>query len=563
VNGVGTSSVSRREILSLVFFSLVSLISGLEVARFVGQEYSQGPRGLSYHLFFTVGDLLGFSPEGAVVFAATLVFGLFLLMTADRYRRFNGLVLLLVSVGGVLLMNQAGIARVDWFAHGQAAGLGLVSGVVGGGITVRGGPGHDVFKQSGTVSRLEFPKVVPRLFNILFVVGVTVLVESLVVYDSPLVYRAGDVVFQPFAFIAPGDGQWLYNAFVVTVFLGTVWWFKDATADREVTILGATGTGKTATMAGLAMSVDDYSDGDYDLNRPLQELRRELDQEGLFRSTDTEAVPPLQMTFKHGRLLPRKVTVRAVDYAGNHIENFEPIDAKNAATADIDEAFDVATYMYNKPDEETEGGQSDQLVDGKNPDEVPELEELDNDQEIILQLLHDIVAYSDSVALLYPMDDFAEEAVAEGNVPAHVDIDGTEVETPRAREDYVESLRQVARKYRTEKDVFAVGTKADIVKRHCEVEHGVDTTRDWDEFGDTIGNELIDTSTDDSLQDKVIPVHFEVEGREGDDDETDDEGRGETILKTDDGDGRYPLRGAGHLLDRMGNRQLDRRLGGD
>ncbi len=550
VNGVGTSSVSRREILSLVFFSLVSLISGLEVARFVGQEYSQGPRGLSYHLFFTVGDLLGFSPEGAVVFAATLVFGLFLLMTADRYRRFNGLVLLLVSVGGVLLMNQAGIARVDWFAHRQAAGLGLVSGVVGGGITVRGGPGHDVFKQSGTVSWLEFPNVVPRLFNILSVVGVTVLVESLVVYDSPLVYRAGDVFFQPFVFIAPGDGQWLYNAAVVTVFLGTVWWFKDATADREVTILGATGTGKTATMAGLAMSLDDYSDGDYDLNRPLQELRRELDQEGLFRSTDTEAVPPLRMTFKHGRLLPRKVTVRTIDYAGNHIENFEPIDPENAATADIDEAFDVAAYMHNKSDETTGGGQ----LDGKNPEEVPELKQLDNDREVVLQLLHDIVAYSDSVGLLYPMDDFAEEAVTGGTVPEYVDIDGTEVVTPRGREDYVESLRQVARKYRTEKDVFAVGTKADIVKRHCELEHGVDTTRDWDEFGDTIGNELIGTSTDDSLQDKVIPVHFEVEGRED---------RGEKILKTEDGDGRYPLRGAGHLLDRMGNRQLDRRLGGD
>jgi hypothetical protein len=550
LTGAGTSSVRRREILLVVGFAAVTLTAGLGVAGVVADAYSQPPRGLSYHAFFAVASSVGVSPGGAVVFAATLLTGLFVLVACDRYRRFTGLVLLAVGVGGLVLLTDAGLARVDWAAHTPAALLGLTAGLVGGGLTLRGGPGHAVFDTTGSDSRLEFPRAIPRLFVLLSALTVVAVVESTVVYDSPVVYRDGAVVNQQFTFRAVTAAGLPLDAAAAVVFLGVVWLFRDATAEREVTLLGATGAGKTAVMAGLAASVDDYAGGQYTLDAPLRRLRADLDERGTFPSTPRTAAVPLRMTFRHGWLLPRKVTVRTLDYAGNHLDKFSPIDPSATATADADEVFAVARHLYNTR-AAADPDRSPLDDPGRNPDDVPGLAELADD-EIVPQLLRDLVAHSDGVGLLYPMDDFAAPAVRAGCQPPYVDVDGVEVVNPRNREAYQSTFRAVVDAYGTQTDLFAVATKADIVRRYCTDVADADPLHDWDGFGETIARTCVGDELPASLRRELLPVHFAVSGRRD----------GETVLAADSDDGQYPLRGAGHLLDRVGD-WWPSRLGSD
>lgn len=536
LTGAGTSSVRRREILLLVALTLVTVLSGLEVAGVVADAYGQPPRGLSYQLFFVLGGIVGFSPDGAVVFGATLLAGSLTLVALDRYRRFNGLVLLVAAAGGLVVLTDAGLVRVDWVAHAPAAGAGLATGLVGGGLTFSGGPDHDLFDTTGSSSRLEFPHAIPRLAVLLSAVTVTAVVESAVGYDSPVVYRDGATVTQQFAVRSVDLAGVPVDVLAGVVFLASVWLFRDATAEREVTLLGATGAGKTAAMAGLAASVDDYAGGQSTVNTPLERLHAALDERGTFPSTPRTAVAPLRTTFRHGWLLPRKVTVRTVDYAGNHLDAFSPVDPSAAATADADEAFDVVRYLYNTraaadPDRTP-------LDDpGTNPDDVPGLAEVADD-ELVPQLLRDVVAYSDSVGLLYPMDDFAAPAVRAGCQPPYVDVDGAEVVNPRDREAYLSTFRAVVDSY-DDKDLFAVATKADIVRRYCTEVEDADPVRDWRGFGDTVARTCVGDALPATLE--LLPVHFAVE--DGD----------ETVLVPDADDDQYTLRGAGHLLDRMGD----------
>jgi len=546
--GVETSRRRRREILLLVGFVAVTTASGLEVASVVADAYSQPPRGLSYHAFFVAGSLVGLSPGGTVVFAAASLAGSFVLVACDRYRRFTGVVLLAVGAGGLVSLTDAGVARVDWAAHVPVALLGVATGLVGGGLTLRGGPSHDVFDTTGSDTRLEFPHAIPRLFVVLSVVTVVAVVDAAVVYDSPVVYRDGGVVSQQFTLRAVAGWGVLLDAAAGVVFLGAVWSFGDATAEREVALLGATGAGKTATMAGLAASVDDYAGGQYALGVPLQRLRAELDERGTFPSTPRTAVVPLRTTFRHGWLLPRKVTVRTLDYAGNHLDEFTPIDPSATATADADEAFAVARHVYNT----RAAADPDRTPpDGRNPDDVPALAEL-SDDEIVPQLLRDVVAHSDGVGLLYPMDDFAAPAVRAGCQPPYADVDGVEVVNPRNREAYQSTFRTVVDSYGGQKDLFAVATKADLVRRYCTDVENADPSDDWTGFGETVARSCVGDELPASLRHGLVPVHFEVAGRR----------EGETVLVADTDDDQYPLRGAGHLLDRVGD-WWPGRLGGD
>lgn len=537
LRAAGTSSVRRREILSLVALAVVTSVSGLEVAGVVADAYGGPPRGLSYHLFFAAGGLVGLSPDGTVVFAATLLTGVLALVAFDRYRRFNGLVLLVVAAGGLVVLTDAGLVRVDWAAHPLAAGAGLTTGLLGGGLTFRGGPDHDVFDTTGSSSRLEFPHATPRLAVLLSIVTVAAVAESAVVYDSPVVYRDGAITTQQFAVRSVNLAGLPVGVLAGLVFLASVWLFRDATAEREVTVLGATGAGKTAAMAGLAASVDDYAGGQCSLNPPLQRLRAELDERGTFPSTPRTAVVPLRMTFRHGWLLPRKVTVRTVDYAGNHLDSFSPVDPSAAATANADEAFEVVRHLYNTR-AAADPDQTPLDDPGTSPDDVPALAELADD-ELVPQLLCDVVAHSDGVGLLYPMDDFAAPAVRAGCQPPYVDVDGVEVVNPRDREAYLSTFRAVVDAY-DDTDLFAVATKADIVRRYCTEVEDADPVRDWTGFGETVARTCVGDTLPTGLE--LLPVHFVVEA------EAD-----ETVLVADAADGNYPLRGAGHLLDRVGD----------
>jgi hypothetical protein len=67
-----------------------------------------------------------------------------------------------------------------------------------------------------------------------------------------------------------------------------------------------------------------------------------------------------------------------------------------------------------------------------------------------------------------------------------------------------------------------------------------DPVRDWTGFGETVARTCVGDTLPTGLE--LLPVHFVVEA-----------GGGETVLVADAADGNYPLRGAGHLLDRVGD----------
>lgn len=560
VSTTGTGGVRPLDFRETAFFLVLAtatILSGAEVVQMLGEAFAEAPRGISYHLFFTAGGFLGLSPAGTVVFTVAFLFGLLTLLTLDEYRRYSGAFLLVVSLIGLLILPEFGLIQISWLDSPAPALVGFLAGLFFGGR----GPGssdafHDVLETRGANSLLEFPGAIWWVYTLATLIALVSIFEGVLIYESPLLYRNGALSLRGTEFIGFDNDGLLIELTAAGVFLFCIGVYRNVTADRNVTLLGSSATGKTSTMAGLGKAVGQYTDGTYDLNAPLKNIRRELEEKNRTGATNPGVVFPLEMTFKHGRLLPRKVTVRVFDYAGTHIQDFSPVTGSGTATPNIEVASAVARYIHN---ESIDKDDSDYIMadEGIDPEEIAELEGMGTADQVV-RLLQDVVFYSDGVGLLFPMDDFAEGAVEAGLEPDYVNVDRDEkgyINNAREHDPYLSTMRQIDNQYSDDKGLFIVATKADIVRGYCDLALGVDPESDWEAFGNTIAEECIDTAMPDET-DEVIPIHFDV----ADDEES---GTGEEVtLNTTAPDGKYTLRGAGRMLDRIGGSQISDLLPG-
>ncbi|MEZ3117266.1 hypothetical protein RYH80_15225 [Halobaculum sp. MBLA0147] len=580
----------RRELFLLCTLPPVLLVTGLEVVRLVGEAVTKRPKGLPYHLLYAPGAVLGLDPGVTRAVAGGFLLGLFLLTALDEYKRVHGVLLLILSGVGLVVLNGVDVLLVDWTRQVGPLVVGVLLGATVGGLRRGGSLGvtHDVFRDGPETSLREFPRALYRVFAVVGLVAVVALVESAVIYDSPLVARPDGITMQAFELRGVVWRGFLYDAGVVVGFLASIWTFRSNTADTEVVLLGPTGAGKTSTLAGLAASAPAYAGGTADVNEPLAKLRDGLESDGTFPSTRRDRLYPLSLSYRHGRLFPRKVTIRTLDYAGDHLADFEPRrSADETLTDDATTVFEVARYLYHRaavadggagefaewatgesaettddepqPDtEETDAAPlrgGDEPV-GRDPGTVSGLAETSG-SERVAELVADAVYHADVVGLVYPMDDFAQPAVESGTVPPYARVVDGELENPRVRESYTETLASVVETAADTTDLFAVATKADYVREYAAIESGVNPDRDWRAFGRVIARDCVGDAMPAVLHDDTVPVYLPV---------TDDEPPGrrkELSVDLDTESDRLPLHGAESLLDRTGRWRLTDLLRGD
>lgn len=541
----------RRELLLAAVLVPALSLSGLGVVRLLADAVAVPPRGLSYHALYVAGDAVGLAPAQTRAFAPAILLGLFAVVAADDYHRVHGVVLLLLAVVGSGLLARRGVLVVDWAARLPAVAAGVTVGVAAGSLRVRRGvDGGETDGRRGDTAAARLVTVdtrrgLARTFWLLAAVAVVALGEATLVYESPLRFRGGaalgvtpfvsvDAVVAPVRVRGVDAAAFARAAPAVGVFLAGLGVFRSHTADRDVVLLGASGSGKTTAAAGLALAVGDGPG--VTVREPLATLRDRLRDRRQFPSTGNERVYPLSFDYRHGRLFPRKVTVRTLDYAGDHVADLRPpAPDREPVTADADEAFAVARYLHAAAD-------GDDDPPGVDPTTVDGLADRDG-RERVATLLADVVTHADSVGLVYPLDDFAGPAVREGDLPPYARVADGEVVDPRPRADYREALAATAE---TVSDPFVAATKADYVAASFDRERGRSHRDDWAAFGDHVADRFLGDAVPPAVTD-VVPLYFEIDADAPPE-------PGEPLPVVTDGD--EPLRGAGALLDRLGRSGL-------
>ena len=310
------SALYRRELLLAAVLVPVLSLSGLGVVRLLADAVAAPPRGVSYHLLYVVGDAVGLAPAQTRAFAPAILLGLFAVVAADDYHRVHGVVLLLLAVVGSGLLARRGVLVVDWAARLPAVAAGVAVGVAAGSLRVRRGVdgGETDGRRGGeSVTRLvtvDTHRGLARTFWLLAAVAVVALGEATLVYESPLRFRGGaalgvtpfvsvDAVVAPVRVRGVDAAAFARAAPAVGVFLAGVGVFRSHTADRDVVLLGASGSGKTTAAAGLALAVGDGPG--VTVREPLATLRDRLRDRRQFPSTGNERLYPLSFDYRHGR----------------------------------------------------------------------------------------------------------------------------------------------------------------------------------------------------------------------------------------------------------------------
>lgn len=580
------SPLHRRELKLLVVLSFGMVLSGVGVFRMLSVAWTDRPLGVTAHLFYGTLDVLGLGIDTALAFCSFAVLGLFLLTAVDEYKQVHGVLLLVATAVGSVILFERGVfvTAVDWADEIPSIAAGLCTGLLAGGLKRDGlGVTHDVFQSGRTTGRFEFDRALSRVFVVVSVVILVGLGEQLLVYDSPLVFTGGEFRTQPATVQGVALAESLGSTVSAAVFLGTIYVFRSNTKQKDIVLLGATGAGKSTLMAGLNYAAPQYTSGrtTTDDNEPLWVLTNRLREQGFagFPSTPNGQAFPMAFTYKHGFLFPRKVTVRTLDYAGDHLQGFTPrTDASETATASMDEAFAVAEFLLNNAESvETEsehradGGAGtgatgertatsggfaaiewygDDATVGTNPKEIDALADCDTDSAVVREIVRDMAFYADSIGLLYPLEDYADKTVQNGTHKPYVSLDrkGRIVPTRDRSADYEQVFRRIDEAYRADRELFCVATFADLVTDDFAVNGpaGVEHEDRWDLFGEYVRTEFLTGRLPADAAYDPIPVYFPITSESppgpGSELEIDLDATGE----------RLPLCGASELLDRMG-----------
>jgi hypothetical protein len=585
----GLSPVHKRELIVLFVLTPVMLVSGAAVFQMLGEVWGPAnkPYGITHHLFYSASLVLGLDPRSILVFASFIFIGLFVLIAFDEYKQMNGILLLGVTgIGAAILLRRGIFINNLNLASSPLLILGgFLTGIVLGGLK-RDSNGfyHDFTRGDDNSSVREFDRAMPRVFLVVSAIVLLGLVERLFQYDSPIVFDNTQVVFQDFQLLAVQLGETFPYIIASGVFLGSIYEFRSNVHNKEIILLGGTGSGKSTTMAGLDYSIDQYMGGGRRAakpNGPLEILSSRLNDEDLeaFPSTPEAQVLPLEFSYKHGLLFPRKVTIRTLDYAGDHMQGLRPHESsEDVATDDIDEVFEVGKHMLENatPDGTADEDEIDNAwfdIDwfgdtmdvGKKPTKLDAFSSDDGHPEIVSTLIKDLIWHADSIGMLYPLEDYAYMTFERGTSPPYIEANHEEKEVktftrPRDIDGYKRSYSKIE-KSTNRSDIFYVATFSDLAIRDFEymskwADMGVNHLDRWDLFAQHIKKEFLNSEksrAESHLPDgshDLVPIYYPIENTEpvdiGDADDFE--------IDLDASDSRLPLHGGRELLDRMGKR---------
>ncbi|QLH83762.1 hypothetical protein [Halosimplex pelagicum] len=517
--------------------------------------------GNAYDLFNILSIMLPVNEATLFTIPAGFLFGLFGLFVLDDYKRLQGLFLFasgLIGIATIVVFVDA-LQGYSWFTV-ETIGTGLLAFVFG---MLYGG----LIEELRTDGLNVFDEGLERFRSLVFIVGIWAIAEALI--DENLIWTAGDVptVVAGIAIPAKFPGKIIGLEFdpivslvAFVVFMGALLWllellgkFGDHDLDKSVLILGPDRAGKTWFMGGTAYCLMDQAiqgnqTVDPDPNDPLDDIRSAFAQDDF----DNELLEPnegsehdfFRFQFRHGLIKRQRVTVKTVDYPGEHLKQIE---------TDIDDAWDTFLDKW------------DDYEDRKVPT-FEELREKDRqngiDPDQMTSLLSILAMDADTLGLVLPMDEFAEE-LDDNELPEYLDQSDLESRrqsraVPRRTNsnETGNGFFEVYKELCDDKDFFFLATMSDTFLQTYSMYEGKFPKTSWDDFREHIWGYVQDLSKRDQFEPGVnldmerhkyiYPVYFEPDKSNP---RTQD---GELKPKLDWDDDHYALRGLQYVLERIG-----------
>lgn len=571
-NGYGTHLYDAiRDVLyyrqSELWWVVKHLVVLLVASAIVVMMWERGwEESFTWHMMYIVDDLLPVSGHAWFVFPFTFLLGMVSALVFDTYKRLQGLLLFVptvILVGYLLVyLNRM---RITWSIDAYAVGaVGLLAGLYATGFF------DEVFEGGEN----EFEQGFKRLTGLVVGLGILGWFEANLDYVSPLQHRNWITTtflgyefplevesFQLHGIDSAASPLMTFAEPVAIIALGIVLWqFTEYEIDKNVVLIGPDRAGKTWLMGGTAYCLRQERDNsvlsiDPEFNEELKRLYKQFRDKRFdeIDSTDPGELRLFKLTYAHGLIVRRRVTVRMADYSGEILPRIthSPEEAGEAFESEFSEGFPEKLAEF----EETV---RPNLQDPNNPDKA---------KERIAAFMSKLVAEADTIGLVFPMDDCIRD------LPDFDDFEDNDLPDYQSVTDLPKKERQVdMRAYRDkydelmeerdgDTDIFFVPTLCDLFLK----DFGRDPKANWSEFREHVTRYLMleDSSMDTEIDrhvtrdvvehvtrdvvDRVYPVYFKAKQNSN--------GDFEPRLGVRDGpeDRRwYSLRGLREFLIRLG-----------
>lgn len=311
-----------EQLLLTLYFAIIAL-SALFLVETLGQAWTNS------QIFRELLVAVQFYPNIPVSLAAftALVTGIYIglltLFTLDPKKRWQGLILWIGTVSGLLVLASMGllIPNIEllgedgpWFVGGLVLGL-----LLGGGRKLT----------RATQSRLpEFRRAGTLLLYGISLIVILGIVEYHVLFPEVFNARQGDgLVVNPTQRGVPATNTngLFVNLILSGIFIGTLRRFVRYDAQETFVVLGPRESGKTMFFIGLYIAALDKSDNDEKVsaNAKLMEYIEEFDTAAPGNWMEATAAGDggaLSVEYVSGDLFPKNVTIESRDFAGELLE---------------------------------------------------------------------------------------------------------------------------------------------------------------------------------------------------------------------------------------------------
>lgn len=315
-------SNNKEKILLAVYLVGIIFFASL-LTPMLGQAWERS--GFIYSIF-RLRHLVGIELESVAAFIIGIFISLLALMTYDQKKRLQGVLLLIGTAIGLVILAQMDLllVNIDFSDHIISLVGGLAIGLLLGGIrkilnTASGQPP-------------EFRRASKGVYIILVLITVFAFIEFHIAYPNPL-----EVDGQTARLVVPTGEiglrsepvKLLQNTVLSTGLIITTKRFVEYDAEQEFLVLGPKGSGKSLFLVGAYLqALERYSSGQTETplqpSQDLMELVGKIDEDddGWFvEATRSQELGTLEFQYVHGKVFPKNVTLSGIDYAGEWLED--------------------------------------------------------------------------------------------------------------------------------------------------------------------------------------------------------------------------------------------------